>query len=152
MNNYRDRYKAAYNKWQLTEYPAATASYGPLPPKFPDVKTHNGLRRFVIDFLKFEGHYSNAISTTGRKIWSAKRNKEIWINGSTKNGTPDIDSIINVTWQRIGIPWKIEIKVGADYQKDSQKEQQADIELAGGKYSVIRSPEEFFELYDSLIA
>lgn len=143
---WKERYREAYNQYQEKEYPSATKGYGYLKPKYPDVETSNGLTRFVIDFCKFSGHYSNRINTSGRQIFDKKKNKHIWIKASTLKGTADTMIIVN------GHTFFAEIKVGRDTPGEKQLEQQARIQASGAGYYFIHTPEEFLEVFDKVVS
>jgi hypothetical protein len=64
-----------------------------------------------------------------------------YLPSATKRGTADIHAIIK------GFHVSIEVKIGSDRQSEDQKLEQGRIERAGGKYWIVKTPEEFFELY-----
>ncbi len=120
-------------------------------------RTTNALTRSIIDFLQFHGHYANRINTQGQarvnkierfNIYSQQMQtvgeKVTWTKSSTRKGTPDIDAIIHRQ------PVKIEIKVGSDTIKQSQRDEQVKIETAGGLYFVARTMPQFLEWYDTI--
>jgi hypothetical protein len=72
-----------------------------------------------------------------RKIGSGK-----WIKGTTTNGTADISATIQ------GRSIKIEVKAGADKQRQAQKEYQRSIEQAGGIYIIVHCFADFLNWYN----
>jgi len=122
------------------------------PRKFED-KTANGLTKCVIEFIRLNGGQAERTSNTGRRIDTQITFCDVigcqrtiggthWINGSGTNGTADISSTI------LGKSVKIEIKIGADRQSETQKLYQKSIEQAGGIYIVASSFEQFLTWYN----
>lgn len=165
MVNWKQRYKESYDKFQHKNYPSSSKDFGTLPPKFPDVTTHNGLRRFVVDLLKFDGHHAEVVSNIGRPVQKfipkfnifTQKEEQLkggieWQKGSGKNGTSDIHSHITTMNQKFPIPWYIEIKVGKDWQRDDQIEFEQQVTSTGALYSIIRNPDQFFIEYDKILS
>ena len=140
------------------------AEYVP-KPEFED-KTANGLTKCVIAWLKLNGHQAERISNTGRWIDNSKivtdylgRKRKLgtgkYIKGSGTNGTADVSSTISVSMPgiptKLGLSVKFEIKVGRDRQSEAQKDYQKDIEMASGQYYIVRSFDEFMNIYDKII-
>lgn len=110
----------------------------PVKPKYRD-DSANGLTKCIVDFLNYSGWLAERINNTGMKV--STKNGEKWIKGSGLNGTADISAIIK------GRSTKIEIKIGADYQKHEQKIYQKKVESAGGIYFIVGNFREFIEKY-----
>ena len=125
--------------------------------KFPLTKwndtTANGLTRCIIAFLKFNGWQAERVSNMGRPVDQRRTVKDVlgrekqigsmkWIPGSGTKGTADISATI-----KGGRAWKIEVKIGRDVQSEAQRAYQANVEMAGGLYSIVRSFDEFYEKY-----
>jgi len=113
------------------------------PGRYND-KTHNGLIHCIVDYINFMGGSATKVSTTGRKITIKTTEvkgsgQEIWIPGTTRNGTPDIIGAYH------GIPLFIEAKVGRDVQSDKQKEKGTEVTAAGGLYYLARDFLSFYE-------
>lgn len=152
MDNWKRRYDIAYRKHQSKEYPASVATYGYLSSKYPKVSTSNGLTRFIIDFLKFEGWRATRINTMGRLVDKVVKTEsgasftdKTYIHSSTRKGTADVSATIK------GRSVMIEIKVGRDKPRESQLAEQERERAAGGIYEFIYTPDEFLELYDMII-
>ena len=118
-------------------------------------KTANGLTKCVVTWLTINGWQAERISNTGRYIDNSKivtnvlgHQKKIgtgkFIKGSGTNGTADISSTI----KGLSIKWEVRMK---DKQSDDQKEYQAMIERAGGKYFIIHDFDEFMMYYKSIV-
>lgn len=147
----RDRYNAAHKLWFAQEYPGAFKDGHYTPPLYPKIETANGLTTAIINHLKFTGNYGNRINVAGRMIGGITKtesgatfNDRRWIKSSTKKGTEDIDAILFKN------PVKFEVKVGRDKQSEKQQEHQKKIERAGGKYFIVRTMEDYFEIFDRL--
>jgi len=164
MTDWKKRYVSVYNEHQLREYPSASTTFGYLPPKYPDISKHNGLRKFVVDFLKFSGHHAEVVNNIGRPVQKfiprfnihSGQVEEIkggieWQKGSGKNGTSDIHSHIQVEGSKYPVPVYIEIKVGRDWQRDEQIEFEKLVTDTGAIYIIIRSPEQFLQWYDQFL-
>ena len=117
---------------------------------FPKVKTANGLTKFICNFLIWNNFHATRISSAGRFIESKndlghKTGKGIFIPSTTRKGTADIRAIIK------GKAVDIEIKIGADKASEFQLREQELIRKAGGIYEFIKTPEQFFELYNRIL-
>lgn len=123
-----------------------------LCPKTYTDKTANGLTRCIIDWLRFNGHQAERVSSTGRPIDQRKtftdvtgRQRQIgrlrWVPGTSRKGTADISATIN------GRSAKIEVKVGRDRQSEAQRQYQNEVEAAGCIYLIVRTFEEFYQWY-----
>ena len=119
-------------------------------------KTSNGLQKCISDFLVFSGHQCERIAVTGRYLDNSKIITDIlgskrkigsgkWIKSSMQPGTSDISATI---W---GKSVKIEIKIGRDKQSEAQKQYQKGVEMAGGKYWLVRSFDEFMNFYNGIV-
>lgn len=114
-------------------------------------KTANGLTKAVIRWIEIHGGQAERINTMGRYIQGATVSKGFYgsqqlkgkyIPTTSTKGSADVSALVN------GKTWKIEIKIGNDKQSEHQKKYQADIERAGGKYSIIRSLDEFVKEWE----
>ena len=114
-------------------------------PAYSD-RTANGLTKCIKDWIMLHGGQAERINTTGiyrpgetviDVIGRAREMKGKWTKGGATSGSADISATVR------GRAWKIEVKIGRDTQSDEQKEYQADVERAGGIYSIVGSFEEF---------
>lgn len=117
----------------------------------PDVRKANGLTQFVVNFLTWSGHRATRISSAGRLIDAPQKQQsgislmtKKFIPGPTRKGSADVSATIR------GRSVMIEIKVGRDRPSEHQLREQELERKAGGVYEFISTPEEFFNLYDSL--
>ncbi len=159
---WQKRYAEAHYRWSEQKHPNVVADGYYTLPKFPDVKTANGLTQFVVNFLDWSGCYGNRINTVGRVIKQGRdihtagggiiKAKQIMIKSSTKKGTADINGIIGGSDTTIGIPCHIEIKVGRDTQKEDQKKQEKQVNSVGGLYTIVKTVDEFLYFYDKVMA
>jgi hypothetical protein len=136
--NWKERYGLAYVRYQTRKHPVAMAT-GYFKARFPQVTKANGLTNMIINLLTWEGHRATRISTTGRVVNGR------YIPGTTRKGTADISATIK------GRSVMIEVKVGKDRPSEWQLAEQERERAAGGIYEFVRTPEEFFELYDRLV-
>lgn len=151
--DWKQEYKKSYSEDFARKYPTAYKDQGAPEMVWPKVRTANGLTMAIIKFLTWKGHYANRIGTQGQaniqkiprfNIFSQQMQyfeKVKWTKGNTKRGTPDITAIIG------GKAIWIEVKVGKDRMSDAQKEQQANIEMAGGIYYIATEMQLFYEWY-----
>lgn len=127
--------------------------------KYTD-KTANGLTRCIVDFINFSGGQAERISSMGRVIDGRKKVTDVlgrqytigstrYIPGSGTKGTADVSATMRSLSGAV-ISWKIEVKM-KDRQSEVQKEYQADVERAGGVYSIVRSFDEFHNKYNELM-
>lgn len=130
--------------------------------KYTD-KTANGLTKCIVDFLNLSGHQAERIRSEGRMVDNTKQYTDIlghrktigsikYIKASSQNGTADISATIkvNVMGQIVGIACKWEVKM-RDKQSDAQKQYEARITEAGGKYFLVHNWKEFFSQYQSVL-
>lgn len=153
MNEWKLRYKTAYEAYQLKTYPASSKDFGTLPVKYPDTTKSNGLTNMILNYLKWNGWRATRINTMGRLIDAPEKQEsgislitKKYIHSSTRKGTADISATIK------GRSVMIEVKVGRDkpsqYQLDEQKREQD----AGGYYFFVHNPEEFLQYYDFIMS
>ncbi len=108
-------------------------------------KTTNALTAAIMDFLKFNGNYSNRINCTGlmRRI----NGEMTYTPSSTRKGVADIHAIIN------GKHCSIEVKCAATKDRmsiDQHKERQR-VEASGGIYYVAIDMTSFIDWYNKQI-
>lgn len=151
--NWKTRYAAAYESFQHKAYPASSRDFGTLPPKYPDVRTANGLTNFILNFIKWSGYRATRVNVSGRLIEKATRTEsgasfmdKKWITSSTRKGSADVSSTIN------GRSAMFEVKVGKDKPSEHQLKEQALERAAGGVYEFVCTPEEFLAVYDKLLS
>ncbi len=143
---YRD---AKYN-YHSKEFPNWVKDGHFIEPDYPDVGTSSGLQRFIIDFLTWNEHFANRTGNEGRVIKN-KAGKDIRIPSSSKKGMQDIDANLKHPEHQFGIPWKIEIKIGADKQSDKQQRFESEVIKTGGVYSIVTSTTDFLLQYERLM-
>lgn len=137
---YKESYIAAHKKWFEQEYPNAFRAGHYTAPILPKVKTANGLTKFIMNFINWNGYRATRINVQGRKIGS------VYIRSSTRRGTADLSCTIN------GKSLMIEIKVGKDKPSEYQLKEQAKERKAGGEYVFVGTPEEFLEVYQRFVS
>ena len=136
---WKERYYEAHKKHTKERTPSVVNDGHYCNPSLPKVQTANGLTQFVCNYINWMGYRATRISTTGRQVGGR------WIYGTTRKGTADISATIN------GKAIMIEIKVGKDRPSEYQLKEQAKERAAGGIYEFISTPDQFFELYDSIV-
>ena len=137
--DWQPRYLAAYQKWFVKQYPQATAAGGYIKLTFPDIRTGNGMNRFIENFLKWNGHRATRVSSAGRMVG------KVFIRSTTRSGAADISSTIN------GKSCHWEGKAGKDKPRPEQLREQALERAAGGIYEFIHNPIELYFYYDKII-
>lgn len=145
-----ERYNAAHKAYNEQEFPNWCKDGHYMDPVWPDVGSSNGLTNFICDFLTWSGHFANRTGNEGRVIKN-KAGKDIRIQSSSKNGMQDIDTNLVHPSHPFGIPWKIEIKVGADTLSQAQANYGKEVARTGAIYSVVTGVEDFFEQLDKLL-
>lgn len=134
------RYFDAYRSWFEHEYPHAWKDGHYIQCKMPAYQTANGLTTFMTNYAKWMGGRGNNLQVMGRQV-NGKH-----IKASTNKGTAD--TIIHHPAN--GVPFYAEVKVGKDRARPEQIAEQARIRRAGGIYEFVRTPMEFFELWDKV--
>ena len=146
---YQQRYQQAHYNWQMSNHKDFYEQSGCYKATMPKIKTANGLTKFIIEYLKFDGWRATRISSAGRYI--EHKNKDghklsgQFIPSTTRKGTADISATIK------GRSVMIEIKVGNDKPSEFQLKEQQRERNAGGIYEFISTPDEFFLLYDKIM-
>jgi hypothetical protein len=145
---YRQAYKVFYER----EYPLATKDHGIPDVKFPKVATSNGLQRMIINFLNWKGHRASRINVQGKLVQQAERQAsgtvltvKKFVSSTTRRGTADVSATIN------GKSVMLEVKIGKDKPSEAQILEQARERRAGGIYEFVKTPEDFLQLYQSII-
>jgi len=136
--DWKERYRSAHRLHFARKYPMAMST-GYFTANMPKVNKANGLTTFILNFLEWSGHRATRISSAGRVVNGR------YIPGTTRKGTADISATIK------GRSVMIEIKVGRDRPSEYQLAEQARERAAGGIYEFISTPEQFFELYETLL-
>lgn len=151
LNYTKEKYKEAHEEWFKEKYPNSYNDGFYLEPKYPKVDSSNGLTTFICNYLSWKGHRATRINVSGRLVdgvekqpSGAKIGVKKWIPSSTRKGTADISATIK------GRSVMIEIKVGSDRPREDQLLEQIRERKAGGIYEFIKTPEEFFSLYNSI--
>lgn len=149
------RYESLHKSWFKSEYPEAFKDGHYIPPLFPDVGTTNGLTKYVSEFIKWSGGYSNRLNVAGRQIGGitktmsgAQFDDRKFITASTKKGTEDLDCV----WQGKKIAIEIKNALTKDKLRPDQVKQKQRIERAGGMYWVVTSPEDFLLQWDKMLS
>ena len=149
----KQRYQSAHEQWFRAQYPNAYKDGFYLEPKIPKIDSANGLTTFICNYLAWMGHRATRINVMGRLIdgvekqpSGAKIGVKKWLPSSTRKGTADISATIK------GRSVMIEIKVGRDKPRPDQLTEQIRERKAGGIYEFIGTPEQFFELYDTIVS
>lgn len=151
--NYIERYKIAHEEWFKIKYPNAYKDGFYLDPKIPKINESNGLTTFICNYLSWREHRATRINVSGRLVDSKEKQAsgvtlgvKKWIKSSTRKGSADISATIK------GRSVMIEIKVGKDKPREDQLLEQERERKAGGLYEFIKTPDEFFELYDLVLS
>lgn len=137
-----------------------------MPPAYVPKRTYtdrtaNGLTKCIIEWINLNGGCAERIISTGRMIDHTKvvsntlgqrmRIGSIgYIPGTTRNGTADVSATLKGVAGHV-ISWKIEVKIGKDRQSEAQRKYQADIERAGGVYTLARDFAGFILEYKRLV-
>lgn len=132
----------------------------PLAKKYK-VSKANGLTGAVIKYIQLNHGQAERISVTGRRIDNTKVVENVlgqkmmigsvdWIKSSMQKGSADISAIIK-TRSGVIIPWKIEIKIGKDKIRPDQVTYSEQVKRAGGHYSTVKTFDDFFEQYNTLV-
>lgn len=158
---WHQRYETAHRKYQQQEYPSATKDFGWLSTNFPDTRKANGLTRMIVQYLLWEGHHAERTNNMGRPVakLAPKMNihsgevemKQIgteWLKGTGTLGKSDIKGHINNPAFRFPVPVYIEVKIGRDTQRPDQVKYEKQVTKSGALYTIVKTPEDFFEFYD----
>lgn len=148
---WKNAYVAANKRWYELNRPVVYAAGHWFVPAFPPTNTANGLTKFILNFLTWNGHRATRINSSGRIIKAPQRQTSgislltaKYIPGTTRRGAADLSSTIagrSVMW---------EVKIGSDKPSEYQLREQQLEEAAGGKYFFVKTPEDVLERYNSL--
>lgn len=146
---WKNRYQDSNLEYYRTKFPTVYNTGNVPAVKFPDTSKANGLTRFVIDMINWNGGYANRISSMGRMINAYEKQPsgalittKKFIPGTTNKGTADIHAIIK------GVHFSIEIKIGKDKMSEYQHEEMARVRAAGGNYMIVKDAESFCTALD----
>jgi hypothetical protein len=149
--NYKERYLSAHTQWFKRTYPMAFKDGHYTMPTIPKIKNANGLTKFILNFIKYDGYRATRVSSAGRYIEAKNEQGHkiagggMFIPSTTRRGAADLSCTIK------GRSVMIEIKIGNDKPSEYQLREQQLERVSGGIYEFISTPEEFFELYDKII-
>ncbi len=110
-------------------------------PTYED-KTTNGLTKCIVDYMRLLGHHAERVNSIGRQIEIGGQKR--FVKGSSERGTADIHCVCAPSGKSLMIEVKNENT--NDVQSDDQKEYAAKIRMAGGKYIIVRTFQQFYEL------
>lgn len=158
------RYKQAHHEWAKNRSPAFFEASGGESMKvaYPKVTSTNGLTRAVINFLIWNGHHAERVSTMGVMRDNRKavtdcvgRTKMIgsieWRKSASTTGSADIHADLVHKDYKFAIPIKIEIKYNKDTMRKAQERYQDNIEGKKGVYVIVKEIDGFFEWYDKFL-
>lgn len=137
-----ERYNSAHLQWFKGRFPSTYKDGHYLEPKIPDYQTANGLQTWIVNYMDWSGGDGNRINTMG-VVRDGKYTK-----GSTKKGTGDLSCIHPCG----AITFYLEIKVGKDTPREDQLKRQKKIQGMGGTYEFVKTPMDFFAVYDRIEA
>ena len=123
--------------------------------RFSD-RTANTLTQSIITWIRLHGGFAERVNVQGRPI---DRTKVVtntlgqrhvigsidWIPGGGQRGSADIHATI------AGRAVYVEIKIGRDRLSEHQKKYRDQVERAGAKYWIVRTFNDFIELYENFI-
>lgn len=150
------RYAAAHYMHYQATLPGIIADGHYCLPKYPDIKTTNGITRFIIDYTAWHGALSERIGVEGRTIKQKDIKtanggvivgKSVRIKSSGKKGSADT----SVTFRGYSI--KIEIKniFTKDRMRQPQEEYKQKVQQAGALHFIARDVESFIEWWDKVL-
>jgi Holliday junction resolvase-like predicted endonuclease len=99
----------------------------------------NSLTKAIINYITLKGGYAVRINTQGQ--YDEKRG--IWRKSHTRLGTSDVIACYR------GQFVSVEVKVGKDRQSPEQVKTEQDVKRAGGLYWMVRTLDEFIELFEN---
>jgi len=150
------RYAAAHFKHYEQAHPVIVADGHYCLPKYPDIKTTNGITKFIIDYTKWHGALSERVGVTGRVIKEKDIitatgqkiiGKSVQVKSSGKKGSSDTHITFN------GYSLKVEVKnrYTNDTMKKEQKEYRDTAKQAGALHFIARDVESFIEWWDKVM-
>ena len=113
------------------------------------------LESLIIEFLRFEGHIAIKVSTGGTYI-QPKIEKNIfgkptivkdghYIKGGSTKGVSDL--IVTIK----GRVWFVEVKLGRDTQRNTQRNFEEEVATKGGIYSIVHDLDDFYKQYLAIL-
>lgn len=148
----KERYYAAHKLYYQTNFPSVVKDgHYCLPKEYPDTTTHNGLVKFMVNYINWVGgnaHSQNVVTRASDKIVkgvSGQLFTEKRYTKSSRRGIADVQGTL------IGKKLQLDAKVGKDMPSDYQLKEQAKERRAQGIYEFIRNPEDFLFLIDGIL-
>lgn len=164
VKQYKEEWKNLYieanRQWYNINRPTVYNSSFWFVPSFPKVKTANGLRKFICNYLTWMGHHGEPSNNMGRPIEKFKERYNIfsgkveklangieWQKGAGIKGTSDVKGHIRIPSQKYSIAIYLEIKIGKDSQRDEQIKYENIVTSSGSLYCIIKTPEDFISFF-----
>jgi len=135
-----ERYNSTHVEWFKKKFPSTYKDGHYVEPKIPDYQTANGLTTWISNYMDWSGGDGNRINTAGRQVDGR------YIKSTTKLGTADTSCIHPLN----GVTFYVEVKAGKDTPSPDQLIRQAKIRKSGGIYEFVKTPMDFFRVYDKV--
>lgn len=120
-------------------------------------KSASGFEKLIIEFLKLSGHQAEKIAVSGRFIDNSRSEvtstgfrqtigSKKYIPSTSTKGSADISSTI----YGVAVKWEVKFS-STDKQSEHQKIYQQAIENSKGFYFIIKTLDQFYEIYQELL-
>ncbi len=161
--NHRQRYIEAHHTYTAGKSPAFFDMSGGKDMKVdvPDVRTSNGLGRYIVNVLKWLGGHGERINTMGipetktapkMNLLSGQVENVVlgfkWRKSGNTTGSSDVHGHIKIPGQKFPVPIYIEVKIGRDTIKKAQTRYQDSVTSTGALHLICTCVEDFWEFYD----
>jgi hypothetical protein len=98
------------------------------------------MEKLITEFIKLSGYHCQKVSTMGVKRGNT------WTKGTATKGASDLLAIVD------GKAYAFEVKFSkGDRQRDDQKGYEDSVKRAGGEYYIIRTLDQFLEIFKTII-
>lgn len=145
----KDRYRAAKYAYEEVKFKPWCQDGHFIEPDYPDAGTKKGIDDYIVNFLKWNGHFANP--TNNRGLMVEKDGEKKWLKSGANKGMQDIDATLKHPDHPFGIPWKIETKTPNDRQSKHQQKFEKKVKATAGVYSLVWGIDDFLSQYDSLM-
>jgi len=158
---WRIKYQQAHEIYFKVKCPQVYAAGLYTPPKYPNVKTANGLSLFACNYFTYLGQRLERTNNMGRRIDNRKTYVDVlghtrqigsieWQKGTGERGTSDLKGHFKPFGARWAIPVYIEVKAGKDRMSQEQKEYMERVTSTGAMHLILRTPEDLYQFVDYL--
>lgn len=163
MISHRTRYIKAHHRYTEQRSPSFFKMSGgdQMKCEVPDVRTSNGLGRYIVNVLKWLDGHGERINTMGIPTTKTAPKMNLmtgrvenivlgvqWRKSGNTTGSADVHGHIRIPGSKFPVPVYIEIKIGRDTEKKAQILYKHNVTSTGALHLVCTCVEDWWSFYD----